>query len=127
MVDASSAHATDVELLVWKASPCVRYSWHTLCALLSGSSCNELRLSRRSHVLPFCCNLHAFRCQVVSAQATSCCICVQGPKAEAASILQRRFPVPRLVDCDQNGSQVHPHPVIVLSQPYFMSRSASPC
>ena len=24
----------------------------------------------------------------------------------AAEILQRRFPVPRLVDCDQNGSQV---------------------
>ena len=32
--------------------------------------------------------------------------CVQAPKAEAATILQRRFPVPRLVDCDQNGSQV---------------------
>ena len=28
---------------------------------------------------------------------------VQAPKAEAATILQRRFPVPRLVDCDQNG------------------------
>ncbi len=31
---------------------------------------------------------------------------VQAPKAGAAEILQRRFPVPRLVDCDQNGSQV---------------------
>ena len=30
----------------------------------------------------------------------------QAPKAGAADILQRRFPVPRLVDCDQNGSQV---------------------
>ena len=31
---------------------------------------------------------------------------MQAPKAGAAEILQRRFPVPRLVDCDQNGSQV---------------------
>ena len=29
----------------------------------------------------------------------------QGPMEEAAGIMQRRFPVPRLVDCDQNGSQ----------------------
>lgn len=35
---------------------------------------------------------------------------MQAPKAEAANILQRRFPVPRLVDCDQNGSQVHSPP-----------------
>jgi protein transport protein SEC23 len=27
------------------------------------------------------------------------------PKADASQILGRRFPVPRLVDCDQNGSQ----------------------
>ena len=40
---------------------------------------------------------------------------VQAPKREAASILQRRFPVPRLVDCDQNGSQVRYHPVIPIS------------
>lgn len=32
-------------------------------------------------------------------------IAIQGPQAEAAAIRQRRFPVPRLVDCDQNGSQ----------------------
>lgn len=31
---------------------------------------------------------------------------VQAPKLGAAEILQQRFPVPRLVDCDQNGSQV---------------------
>ena len=37
----------------------------------------------------------------------------QAPKAEAAIILQRRFPVPRLVDCDQNGSQVRPPPITV--------------
>lgn len=30
---------------------------------------------------------------------------LQGPQEEAAAIVQRRFPVPRLVDCDQNGSQ----------------------
>lgn len=30
---------------------------------------------------------------------------LEGPQAEAAAIRQRRFPVPRLVDCDQNGSQ----------------------
>ncbi len=35
---------------------------------------------------------------------------MQAPKAEAANILQRRFPVPRLVDCDQNGSQVRHSP-----------------
>lgn len=29
----------------------------------------------------------------------------QAPKQEAEAILYRRFPVPRLVDCDQNGSQ----------------------
>ena len=29
----------------------------------------------------------------------------QGPKEEAAAICRRRFPVPRVVDCDQNGSQ----------------------
>ena len=45
----------------------------------------------------------------LAAHATRCCICVQAPKAEAAKILQRRFPVPRLVDCDQNGSQVCSH------------------
>ncbi|EIE23773.1 COP-II coat subunit [Coccomyxa subellipsoidea C-169] len=30
---------------------------------------------------------------------------LEAPKRDASSILQRRFPVPRLVDCDQNGSQ----------------------
>jgi protein transport protein SEC23 len=33
------------------------------------------------------------------------CFDGQAPKADASEILQRRFPVPRLVDCDQNGSQ----------------------
>ena len=33
-------------------------------------------------------------------------ICLQTPMAEALAIVHRRFPVPRLVDCDQNGSQV---------------------
>ena len=32
-------------------------------------------------------------------------VCSQAPQSEAAAIRQRRFPVPRLVDCDQNGSQ----------------------
>ncbi|KAK9802822.1 hypothetical protein WJX73_002168 [Symbiochloris irregularis] len=30
---------------------------------------------------------------------------LEAPQAEATAIRQRRFPVPRLVDCDQNGSQ----------------------
>lgn len=30
---------------------------------------------------------------------------LEAPQAEAAAILRRRFPVPRLTDCDQNGSQ----------------------
>ena len=30
---------------------------------------------------------------------------LQAPQEEAAGIVQKRFPVPRLVDCDQNGSQ----------------------
>ena len=30
---------------------------------------------------------------------------LQAPREEAAATMQRRFPVPRLVDCDQNGSQ----------------------
>ncbi|KAK9905677.1 hypothetical protein WJX75_004485 [Coccomyxa subellipsoidea] len=30
---------------------------------------------------------------------------LEAPKKDASAILQRRFPVPRLVDCDQNGSQ----------------------
>jgi len=30
---------------------------------------------------------------------------LQTPMAEAQAIVHRRFPVPRLVDCDQNGSQ----------------------
>ena len=30
---------------------------------------------------------------------------LEAPQAEAASLLKRRFPVPRLTDCDQNGSQ----------------------
>ena len=30
---------------------------------------------------------------------------MQAPQEEAAMIVQNRFPVPRLVDCDQNGSQ----------------------
>lgn len=30
---------------------------------------------------------------------------LDAPQAEAAGILHRRFPVPRLTDCDQNGSQ----------------------
>lgn len=29
----------------------------------------------------------------------------QAPKQDAEAILKQRFPVPRLVDCDQNGSQ----------------------
>lgn len=28
------------------------------------------------------------------------------PQDEAKSITRRRFPVPKIVDCDQNGSQV---------------------
>lgn len=28
------------------------------------------------------------------------------PQSEAAEIAHRRFPVPKIVDCDQNGSQV---------------------
>lgn len=35
----------------------------------------------------------------------------QGPKADAAELLRKRFPVPRLVDCDQNGSQARGAPV----------------
>ncbi|CAI7824723.1 unnamed protein product [Closterium sp. NIES-53] len=31
---------------------------------------------------------------------------LQAPQADAAAIIAERFPVPRLVDCDQNGSQV---------------------
>ena len=34
-----------------------------------------------------------------------CHVCAQSPKADAAELLHKRFPVPRLVDCDQNGSQ----------------------
>ena len=30
---------------------------------------------------------------------------LQAPKQDAEALLKRRFPVPRLVDCDQNGSQ----------------------
>lgn len=30
---------------------------------------------------------------------------LEGPQVEAAAIIKRRFPVPRLTDCDQNGSQ----------------------
>lgn len=30
---------------------------------------------------------------------------IQGPQKEAMEIVRRRFPVPRLVDCDQNASQ----------------------
>jgi protein transport protein SEC23 len=30
---------------------------------------------------------------------------LEAPQTEAAAILTRRFPVPRLTDCDQNGSQ----------------------
>lgn len=30
---------------------------------------------------------------------------LQAPQKEAMDIVHRRFPVPRLVDCDQNGSQ----------------------
>ena len=30
---------------------------------------------------------------------------LEAPKADARDILNRRFPVPRLVDCDQHGSQ----------------------
>ena len=30
---------------------------------------------------------------------------LQAPRAEAEATLRRRFPVPRLTDCDQNGSQ----------------------
>lgn len=29
------------------------------------------------------------------------------PQEEARQIARRRFPVPKIVDCDQNGSQVH--------------------
>ena len=30
---------------------------------------------------------------------------LEAPRADAKEILDRRFPVPRLVDCDQHGSQ----------------------
>ena len=39
----------------------------------------------------------------------------QGPKADAAELLRKRFPVPRLVDCDQNGSQARGAPVYFVS------------
>jgi hypothetical protein len=31
------------------------------------------------------------------------------PQEEARQIARRRFPVPKIVDCDQNGSQVQLH------------------
>jgi protein transport protein SEC23 len=31
---------------------------------------------------------------------------LEAPQEEARSIARRRFPVPKIVDCDQNGSQV---------------------
>lgn len=31
---------------------------------------------------------------------------LQAPQEEAKDIARKRFPVPRIVDCDQNGSQV---------------------
>lgn len=31
---------------------------------------------------------------------------LEAPQAEAKAIARRRFPVPKIVDCDQNGSQV---------------------
>lgn len=31
---------------------------------------------------------------------------LEAPRAEAQQIARRRFPVPKIVDCDQNGSQV---------------------
>jgi hypothetical protein len=31
---------------------------------------------------------------------------LSAPQEEAKAIARRRFPVPRIVDCDQNGSQV---------------------
>ena len=39
----------------------------------------------------------------------------QGPKADAAELLRKRFPVPRLVDCDQNGSQARGAPAYLAS------------
>ena len=47
----------------------------------------------------------------------------QGPKADAAELLRKRFPVPRLVDCDQNGSQARGAPVYSVST---LAYSASP-
>lgn len=40
---------------------------------------------------------------------------LQAPIAEAEAIVHRRFPVPRLVDCDQNGSQARaPHGIYLV-------------
>ena len=36
---------------------------------------------------------------------------LQTPKLEGEQIVHRRFPVPRVVDCDQNGSQVLQRPL----------------
>lgn len=38
-------------------------------------------------------------------QIDACCL-AQAPRADADHILAQRFPVPRIVICDQNGSQV---------------------
>ena len=43
------------------------------------------------------------------------CGAAQGPKADAAELLRKRFPVPRLVDCDQNGSQARGSSVCLAS------------
>ena len=76
-------------------------------ALLPGhASCVEVRAFRKGACVSTGFGLHALRTVLRQIGPPSSCPCVQAPKAEAAEILQQRFPVPRLVDCDQNGSQV---------------------
>jgi len=39
------------------------------------------------------------------------------PQEEAKQIARRRFPVPKIVDCDQNGSQVRRALVLFCTRP----------
>lgn len=46
----------------------------------------------------------------------------QAPQLEAKEIAYRRFPAPKIVDCDQNGSQVSAHGRVGALPPHLTSR-----
>jgi hypothetical protein len=64
---------------------------------------------RQGHV-PTCVSVPG-RCTMKRAGVGCCAAGLQvlaAPQAEAKEIVRRRFPVPKIVDCDHNGSQARP-------------------